>query len=43
MKAVQGQLGHSSISITMDRYSHLDQSTADDASDEVFRMFGTGS
>jgi integrase len=41
MKAVQAQLGHSSISITMDRYSHLSQDTADDASDQVFRAYGS--
>jgi integrase len=35
MKVISEQLGHASIQITMDRYSHLYESAATDAADEL--------
>ena len=40
-KVVQERLGHSTISITLDRYSHVTASMQHDASDRLERLLGS--
>ena len=39
-KVVQEQLGHSSIAVTMDTYSHVPQAVKRDSADKIAGLFG---